>query len=57
MAIAYQKDGALCEYSYESGPADPSFCGPDMFFGDCMDSLTKEQIQITVKVSCARYQQ
>jgi hypothetical protein len=56
MAIAYQKDGALCEYSYESGPADPSFCSPDTFFGECMDSLTKEQIQITVKVSCARYQ-
>jgi hypothetical protein len=56
MAIAYKKDNALCEFSSESGPADPSFCAPDMFFGECMDSLTKEQIQVTVKVSCARYQ-
>jgi hypothetical protein len=56
IATAYQKLGALCLYSTESGPADPSFCAPDMFFPDCMASLTAEQKLYTVTVSCARYQ-
>jgi hypothetical protein len=56
IATAYQKLGALCLYSTESGPTDPSFCAPDVAISECMAGLTAEQILRTVIVSCARYQ-
>ncbi len=56
IATAYEKLGALCLYSSESGPADPSFCAPDVLLPDCMVGLTAEQKLYTVTVSCARYQ-
>jgi hypothetical protein len=56
IVTAYQKLGALCLYSVESGPADPSFCAPDVALVECMSGLAPEQIQRTVTVSCARYQ-
>ena len=56
VARAFQKNGELCLYSTKVGPADPSYCPADMFFPDCMATLTPSQTLQTVTVSCARYQ-